>query len=567
MKRPAILAWLSGVVLAVVMTWPMMSAPGQLTRMDTHDGKFSVWNVAWVAHALLTDPANVFNANIFYPQPGTLAYSEANLVAGMMAVPVYAATGNPVLAHNLVVFVSLVLAFVLTWGLVRRLTGSPWAGLAPGAAFAFSSYVSAHTAHVQLLLVFVVPLVLITWHWFEEAPSIRRGAGLGATLTLSVTACAYYGIMMGLAVGFAALWFAWRRADPRAYWIGLGTAVIVAALTVAPVAIPYASLRAEGMRSELDIDEARSYSADHRTYMRGHSGPLTRLLPDTWNAELDRYVGRVGGGSAEVLFPGVIVLLLAAIGVARMVGGAEAPALRGQVNAIRAPHAAPPRMAFFYAALTLLAVWASLGPRAGLYLWLADVIPFMSFLRAPARFGVLTLMGVAVFAGWGIAAITSNGRRAAAIAALLMALVAFELRVPWPLRPVPPVPEAYQVLAGMPRAGTIVLHFPYRQGEWFPHVEHMFWSMWHWQPLVNGYSDFIPQDVIDLAVPVNGFPSAEAFAILKARNVRYVVIDWRTYNDAATAVMRARFPPFAPYLRPLHTTGDVYLYEIVAWPN
>ena len=100
------IAWLAGAVLAVVMTWPMMSAPGQLTRMDTHDGKFSVWNVAWVAHALISDPANVFNANIFHPQKGTLAYSEANLVAGVMAAPVYALTGNPIAAHNVVVYVS-----------------------------------------------------------------------------------------------------------------------------------------------------------------------------------------------------------------------------------------------------------------------------------------------------------------------------------------------------------------------------------------------------------------------------------------------------------------------------
>jgi len=541
MKRahvPVIVAWLAGTALAVVMTWPMMSAPGHLTRMDTHDGKFSVWNVAWVAHSLITEPANVFNANIFYPQQGTLAYSEANLVAGVMAAPVYALTGNPVLAHNVVVFVSLVLAFVLTWLLVRRLTGSQWAGLAPGAAFAFSSYVSAHTAHIQLLLVFVVPLVLIVWHWFEEAPSIRRGAGLGATLTFSVLACAYYGIMMGLAIGFAALWFAWRRPSPKPYWVGLGAAVLVAALTVAPVAIPYASLRAEGMRSELNIDEARRYSADHRTYMRGHSGPLTQLLPASVRDGLDQYVGRQG----EVLFPGIILVALAVVGLLRT----------ARVGVL-----------WFYVALTTVAVWASLGPQGGLYVWLADVIPFMSFLRAPVRFGVLTLMGVSIFAGWGIAAITTHSRRAAVVAVLLMSLVAFELRVAWPLRPVPPVPEAYQLLAGMPRAGTVVLHFPYRQGEWFPHVEHMFWSMWHWQPLVNGYSDYIPQDVIDLAIPVNSFPSEEAFGILKARDVRYVVIDWRTYNAAATAVMRARFPPFEQYLRPLHTTGEVYLYEIM----
>lgn len=556
MKRPVIAVWLAGAVLAVIMTWPMMSAPGQLTRMDTHDGKFSVWNVAWVAHALISDPANVFNANIFHPQKGTLAYSEANLVAGAMAAPVYALTGNPILAHNIVVFVSLVLAFVLTWMLVRRLTGSAWAGVPPAAAFAFSAYVTAHMAHIQLLLVFVVPMVLLVWHRFEDRPSPKRGAALGATLTFSVLACAYYGIMMGLAVGFAALWFAWRRPQQKPYWLGLGTAVVVAAVTVAPIAFPYAALRSEGMRTELNLDEARSYSADHRSYMSGQSGALTNLLPSSVRASIDRHVGR----PVEVLFPGLFILGLAAVGLvhrARRAPGTEhiAPSTEHQA---RSTMVWP-----FYAALIVVAVWASLGPRAGLYVWLADVIPFMSFLRAPARFGVLVLFGVAVFAGWGVAALTKHGRRAAVVATALLALVIVETRVTWPLRPVPPVADAYKMLATLPRAGTVVLHFPYRTGEWFPHVEQMFWSMWHWQPMVNGYSDYIPPDVIDLAIPVNSFPSEEAFAILKARDVKYVLIDWRTYNEAATQVMRARFPPFQQYLRPLVTTGDVYLYEIV----
>jgi hypothetical protein len=529
------------------MTWPMMSAPGQLTRMDTHDGKFSVWNVAWVARALLTDPGNVLNANIFYPHQGTLLYSEANLVAGAMAAPVYAVTGNPIAAHNLVVFVCLVLAFVLTWQLVRRLTGSSWAGVPAAAAFAFSAYVSAHTAHVQLLLVFVVPLVLLVWHWFNDAPSLRRGSLLGATLTFGVLACAYYGIMMGLAVGFAALWFAAGQAQARRYWLGLAAAVVVAAVLVAPLALPYATMRSEdGFRAALDVEEARGYSADHRTYMRGHSGLFSQLLPGSWRQGLDGYVGSTG----EVLFPGLMVAGLALVGLF------AAPRLT-----------ASRRIVWFYVALTSVALWASLGPRAGLYVWLADVIPFMSFLRAPARFGVLVLFGLAVFAGWGLAALGTRRRRMLWLAPVLLALTVLELRVAWPLRPVPPVPEAYQVLAGLPRAGTLVLHFPYRRGEWFPHVDHMFWSMWHWQPLLNGYSDFIPEDIRALAIPINSFPSDEAFQLLRERDVRYVAVDWRTYNEAATEVMRARFPSFAPYLRPLVATGPVSLYEVIGWPE
>ena len=85
MKAPTLFATFIGLIAGVVMTWPMMTAPGSLARMDSYDGKFSVWNVAWVAHALVDDPSNVFNANIFYPHTGTLAYSEANLVAGAIA--------------------------------------------------------------------------------------------------------------------------------------------------------------------------------------------------------------------------------------------------------------------------------------------------------------------------------------------------------------------------------------------------------------------------------------------------------------------------------------------------
>jgi len=551
MRRQTLLAALIGAIVGVVMTWPMMRSPGTLARMDSYDGKFSVWNVAWVAHALVDDPANVFNANIFHPHTGTLAYSEANLVAGAMAVPVYAATGNPVLAHNVVVYVALVLAFLCTWWLVWRLTGSTAAGLAPAAGFAFSAYSSAHTAHIQLLMVFVVPLVLVAFHRFVEAASPGRAIQLGLALAVSGLACAYYGLMMGLAVSVGALWFAFRHEAPRSYWLGLVLAAAVSVAVIAPALAPYAALRNEdGFRSTLNTEEADRYSADMRAFLRGHSVFKTVLMPEG--------VAEYVGGDGEVLFPGIVLVGLALMGV---LTARKAPGSRQDV--VRTPGA---RIAGFYAVLTVLALWASLGPKAGLYTLLAEWIPFMSFLRAPARMGVLVIFGVAIFAGFALAWLEKQGR-SAWIALLAMVLTVAELMVPWPMRQVPPVPDAYRMLAQLPRAGVLVLQFPYRPGEWFPHAEYMFWSMYHWQPMVNGYSDYIPSDVRDLAVPVNGFPDAASFRILRERNVRYVAVDWRTYNEAATVIMRARFPPYSQYLRPLVTTEPVSLYEIVGWPE
>src|SRR5262245_3577656 len=86
------------------------------------DYQYSVWNVAWVAHALLTDPLNVFNANIFYPHRLTLLYSEANLAAGALAVPAYWLTRNAFAAHNAAVLLSFVLSGTGMYYLVRYLT-------------------------------------------------------------------------------------------------------------------------------------------------------------------------------------------------------------------------------------------------------------------------------------------------------------------------------------------------------------------------------------------------------------------------------------------------------------
>ena len=83
------MATVVGAVLVTVLTNPLVPKLTSAGRFDNGDGRFSIWNVAWVSHALLTDPAHLFDANIFYPHTGTLAYSELNLVAGVLGTPAY----------------------------------------------------------------------------------------------------------------------------------------------------------------------------------------------------------------------------------------------------------------------------------------------------------------------------------------------------------------------------------------------------------------------------------------------------------------------------------------------
>jgi len=117
------LVLLAGALLTAALTYPMVFKLGHVGRIDNGDGQLSIWNVAWVARTLVVDPLHVFDANIFYPHRGTLAYSENNLGAGAMAVPVYWATRNPYAAHNFSMLLAFILSATGTYYLVRYLTG------------------------------------------------------------------------------------------------------------------------------------------------------------------------------------------------------------------------------------------------------------------------------------------------------------------------------------------------------------------------------------------------------------------------------------------------------------
>jgi hypothetical protein len=259
----------------------------------------------------------------------------------------------------------------------------------------------------------------------------------------------------------------------------------------------------------------------------------------------------------EVLFPGLVISFFAIAGFA--------------MSARRDSGVSSRRTVVMYAVIAIFAAWASFGPQAGLFGWLAKFVPFMSFIRAPARFGILVAFGLAIVAGYGVAAILTSltARRRVGVTAALVVLTAVELYAAWgnKYKPVNPVPEVYRTLAALPRGGVVEFFFPYRSEGLVGHTNYMFWSMWHWQPLINGYSDFIPGDFRVMAGPVNEFPDPQSFQLLKAHQARYVVMHLDSWTPADSQEVQDRFPPYEQYLRPILKTPKTWLFEIVTWPN
>jgi hypothetical protein len=141
-----------------------------------------------------------------------------------------------------------------------------------------------------------------------------------------------------------------------------------------------------------------------------------------------------------------------------------------------------------------------------------------------------------------------------------------ELNVlPFPWERALPVCSSYALLARMPKAPMAEFPF-YGERVAFPlHAQYMVPSAAHWMPLVNGYSDHIPQDFRDAAVVLDSFPSNDTFAVLRRRRVRYVGVHWDMYGPRADEI-RTRLQPFARYLRPLASDPHMTLFEIVSFP-
>jgi type II secretory pathway pseudopilin PulG len=363
---------------------------------------------------------------------------------------------------------------------------------------------------------------------------------LGVALWLQALACAYYGIFAGLMVGLGSLIVAGTRGlwRSREYWLAIGLAGFVSVALTFPFFLPYLEVQqATGFARTLD--DSRMYSADAGAWLASSAWAHRWWLP--WIEPFN-----------EVLFPGIVSLVL---GIA------------GFVIALRSR---PDReLVLFYGLSAVLAFWLSFGPEAGLYTAFYKTIPVFSFLRAPGRIGIVVVMCLAVFAGVAVRTMLSQRPRAGVWAALIALSAAAELmQAPLTaMREAQPFPAAYRTLAVQP-AG-VVAEFPYfyQRGDFPRHAIYMLNSTTHWMPLVNGYSDHIPQEFRDQVVPLSSFPTRESFQILGKVGTRYVLFHLDMYDARSRQRLIERIGTYGAYLRPLVQEGDVWLFEIVGFPN
>jgi len=480
-------------LLTAIMTYPQVLHMRDGVH-DDGDPLMVTWVLAWVAHQLPRAPAHLFDANIFYPERNTLAFSESLIVPGLIVAPLHWLGVGPILVHNLVFLSGFALSGVGVALLVRRLTGHTGAAMLAGIVFAFPPYRIDHYAHAQLQQTQFIPLALWAFHRLLDTGRRRDGVLLGTFVACQMMSCMYYGVFLipYMAVVCGTM-LVGARVLPRERIVALLVAGAIAMVAMIPVGRAYLAAR------EVVGERGRAEVADGSATWRNY------LAPPEVNAVYGKVFARFMQPERR-LFPGFVAVALAIVG------------LWPPLNAAR----------LAYGLGLLLAFDVSLGFNGLLYPLLYDYfLPFKA-LRVPARMGLMVGFSLAVLAGYGAARVAGRLRsgpaRRVALGALGVLMLVEYASTPLPFWHAPRhPPQIYDDLVRDRGDSPTSVLFEFPTGL-IEDAAYAYYSTFHWQWLVNGYSGFFPPSYYRLVRAVQNFPDEPSLDAIKSHGARYLVI-------------------------------------------
>jgi len=362
----------------------------------------------------------------------------------------------------------------------------------------------------------------------------------GVTLAMQLLASLHAAVLSTVALGLFLPFVLWRgRPLARREWVTLGLALVVPYLLLAPTLLPH-----------LWVGEIYGFERTRAELQAFASSPGAYLDVFVTN---HFWAGRLGTRS-EAFFPGAI-------------------ALAGAALAALACRRWPARWALL---LTLVAAIFSFGlslhiagrsvpmPWALIY----DAFPPIRGIRGVGRFGLLTAIGVPLLAAFGYTAAWRRlaprlGNRALPVALALTALLTLgatvELRSATRADHIPPDPSFVAWLAEHPAgpvvefpADGLITHRTSTDDGLFEPIRAMYLSTRTWNPIVAGYSGFIPEPhfaLISLLGQHGDEPSAvtaRSVGVLQDLGIRWIVIrhkqgyDWQRATALANALPELR---------------------------
>ena len=539
-RRAWILSIACYLALTIAFTWPVLLHMRSVLPHDAADPALNTWILWWDAHVMpLT--TRWWNAPIFWPVNGALAFSEHLVGISVFTTPMQWLGASGLTAYNAAFVASFPLAAVamhlLTFSLVRRHDAAAVSSL----IFAFNPYRLGQTAHIQMMWGFWMPFALWAAHRYIETRRAVWLAAFAASWVLQALANGYCLLFFPVLLACWVVWFAVPRS--RADAITIAVTFAGASLLLVPFLLGYQRIFA-ALGLERGITEIVRFSADVTSLMATDRNAVWGSLLSAANPERGLFPGfvvlvlyvvgwtialgdarRRNPSSEATIRP--VWLALAGIAVAAMVvavTGFVLPPWRfsigGRTLLSVSSGAKPLTIALgigtvaLVSTRTFFAEWCrrtpltfylcgaalmfafALGPfprfheKQFLYrgpYWLLLQLPGFASVRVPARFAMLFVLCLAVVAAFAFDRLTSSlAPRVRALAGAAAAVVI--LAESWSSVPAVAQPEAIEMLRSSDTTIPIV-QLPFDPDS---DVAAVYRSMDNRRPLVNGYSGYIP---------------------------------------------------------------------------
>jgi MFS family permease len=550
------------VLLALVTTWPLVLHMGSRIAPDLGDPVRTAWQVAWVGHAMLHEPAHIFDANAFYPHSLSLAFSDSLLGYGPSAF-FGSGTIAALVRYNVLFLFAWSLCFFGAYLLARELGLGRLGGGAAGAAFAYAPYRVTEAGHLHVISSGGIPLAL-----FLLLRGYRRGSrGLVLAgwlvsawqISLGFTLGLQYAYLIAL-LALLVLWYWWRgRArdpsvapasvlmrDPRRTLAVSCIGVALVAAVGVYEARPYLKVAHDYPTAKRTIREVKTYSAGPQALLAASSE--NRI----WGGATGGLRKEVHSKNESVFFPGALVLVLSLV-------GAALPLYTRRL-----------RIALLAGAIAcaVLALGFGLTGAGYPYRLLYDYAPGWDGVRVPGRVFTSATLALALLAGAGAQLLAARAARLqAAVGIALAAAVVGEgaghLGHPVVPQPRPPENTLRAPLLDLPTAGA-----PDRVWQYF--------STDGFYKIPVGNSTFDIPKVDDLRGGMSGFPDPKSVEKLRYYGIRTVVLHLKlpklpglpTYSlPEPRDVVAAAAKPIAGLGVTRRRVGKVVIYEIGPGPQ
>ncbi|MFN3301765.1 MAG: hypothetical protein ACK413_01915 [Patescibacteria group bacterium] len=539
--------------LTVIFTYPLI---WHLDRavFDIFEPLILSWRMAWNAHQLFKDPLNLFQANIFYPSRNSLAYSENLIGITILVLPIIKIFNNPILAHNLALFLSFILSgygmFLLTFYLTKNFLASLLSGL----IYTFAPFkIFRMLYHINILSGQWLPFAFLYLYKFFEDKKIKNIILFSFFSILQTLTSFHY--FLFLLIGLIILiiieiFFQKKLFFEKKFLKGLYLASLIILAIILPILWPYFQLE-------------KLYKSNQKNIIY----EMAFYTPSLKDFFIPWYIKKDYKDIEKNVFPGIITLIFLAVSFFIF-----------SKNKLEEKQK---RILITFSLIALIGLLLSFGPllkiKEHYFFNFGPYLPF-SFLpgfksiRAVGRFIILFIFGISLIIGLAISIfLKKKSLTKLSFLFLLMILfiiesllisIKFVYLIELPIKK--DIPYIYQTLA-KEKDDFPLLELPILiNGKPEISAIYMYFSTYHWKKLVNGSSSYYPPLYPQFVKTFIDFPHEKSIRLIKALGVKYIIIHYNLMKKEEKERIKReiiKFPELV--LKENFKDNNLEVYEVI----